>query len=144
MTQGCLNCRWADYLKTPTGRIAKHESIKCRFPAKKLQDEVERLRRELPDSMKHVVISLRAHGMQAGDGAGCKQWTPADGSLGGLADWYAENSARWLIVKARTASAAMRNARRDLGGDLEIRPAKPSEVREFQALGREIEIAEES
>ena len=74
--RGCLTCKWADYLKTPTGRLSRWESIHCRFPMNNLGKQIAALRAELPDSMKHNEIRLTNHGMSKDDGANCVQWEP--------------------------------------------------------------------
>jgi len=30
--RGCLTCKWADYLKTPTGKLKRGYSIRCNYP----------------------------------------------------------------------------------------------------------------
>lgn len=72
--QGCLTCRWADYLKTPTGRLVRGHAIHCRFPPARLNDDVARLRAALPASMRHLIVSLVPHGMDKDDGDDCPHW----------------------------------------------------------------------
>ena len=77
--RGCLTCRWADYLKTPTGRLVRGESIHCRFPMPTAADINAAVAHLLPASVpKDQYSRPHAFGMPF-DGQGgseCQKWEP--------------------------------------------------------------------
>jgi hypothetical protein len=76
--RGCLSCYWADFLKTPTGKLVKNETIRCRYPVSNFATEIEEFKRSLPSSMQHIEIRLYPHGMAADDGQDCPVWQAPD------------------------------------------------------------------
>lgn len=84
--QSCLNCKFADYLKTRTGKLAKGYVVTCRFP--RLTDEQMRelLKDVLPESMLEKIKCPHPDGMTPdwlSFGANCSQWKPVEGEGGG-------------------------------------------------------------
>jgi hypothetical protein len=80
--KSCLNCKFADYLKTRTGKLVKNTGVICRFP--RLTDEQmrEALKDILPESMIDRVHCPYPNGMWPdwqSFGANCSQWKPVDG-----------------------------------------------------------------
>jgi hypothetical protein len=80
--QGCLTCGFADYLKTPTGKLKKDTVVKCGCPAPTPETILKALSPILPASMLHYhEIKMWARGMwpnNGDDGANCSQWKPAE------------------------------------------------------------------
>jgi hypothetical protein len=80
--QSCLNCKFADYLKTRTGKPMKGESVKCRFPRLSEHQMREALKDILPESMIDRVHCPYPNGMwsdMGSFGANCSQWMPVEG-----------------------------------------------------------------
>ena len=78
--RGCLTCRWADYLKTPTGRLVRDTAIRCNFPMPSQQEYFDAVQRLLPASVSLSVDKLCKHWMWPGepprDGSECQKWEP--------------------------------------------------------------------
>lgn len=75
--QCCLTCSFADYLKTPTGRLVRGETIRCNFPTRDLYEAVREVIAQSPASMRSSYLRIAKCGMEADDGQDCKQWEPA-------------------------------------------------------------------
>lgn len=87
--QGCLTCKFAVYVKTPTGKLKKGQAVRCLAPEPSKSDIENALRSIVPASMlpHYTAISPWAFGMWPGTGdggEGCSQWNPIehDGSTG--------------------------------------------------------------
>ena len=81
--RGCLTCKWADYLKTPTGKLKRGEVVLCRFRPPTEERLALALVPLLPSSMLGQIrdINFRAHGMwpdQGQDGSDCTKWEPKE------------------------------------------------------------------
>ena len=87
--QSCLNCKFADYLKTRTGKLVKGGSVKCRFPRLSEQQMRDALKDILPESMIDRVHCPHPNGMfpdWQSFGANCSQWKPVEGESNGESD----------------------------------------------------------
>lgn len=79
----CVSCKWADYLKTPTGKPKKGVEVNCFYPVDKILNHVKRHTKALLPNSVHVSIEgirLSAHGMWPDDpecdGHDCPVWEP--------------------------------------------------------------------
>lgn len=82
LPQSCRNCKFADYPKTRTGKLAKGESVRCRFPRPTDEQVREALRDILPESMLDRVYCPCPNAMWPdvdSFGANCSQWQPIEG-----------------------------------------------------------------
>lgn len=80
--RGCLTCKFADYLKTPTGKLKKGEVIHCRAKPPSIVALAAALTHILPVSMWHCIDEIRfnAHGMRPDEdhSSDCPIWEPKE------------------------------------------------------------------
>lgn len=82
----CATCKWADYIKTTTGRPMRlGRSINCGFPVGNFMDEVRRQVKAIMPSSVHGYLNrmdLATHDMWPDspncDGHDCPVWEPAN------------------------------------------------------------------
>ena len=81
--RGCLTCKWADYARTPSGKLKKGFAVKCLFtrpPSYVLEQVLEPLLSSAQKKMLHVsvppnVIMWTCEGQ---DGSDCTKWEPKE------------------------------------------------------------------
>jgi hypothetical protein len=81
--QSCLNCKFADYRKTPTGKLVKGTTVYCRWKSPTKVEFVAMLRGLLPESVLtswalHCPGPSGMHPDTATFGAKCSQWQPIE------------------------------------------------------------------
>jgi len=78
--RGCLTCKFADYLKTPTGRLVRDTVVRCHCPMPTADEIREALRGILPASVPiNNICGFGTHGMwptRGKDGSDCTKWEP--------------------------------------------------------------------
>jgi hypothetical protein len=81
--RGCLTCKWADYLKTPTGRRKLGSVVRCNFPMPTADEIRKALRALYPASVP--LAQIREYGPfgmwpnePSQDGSDCTKWEPKE------------------------------------------------------------------
>lgn len=79
----CRTCAFAEYLRTPTGRPVKGETVRCRYPVAGLEAKFAELVATLPESFQHIQVSVIPHGRSPEDGELCSGYRAAKESSDG-------------------------------------------------------------
>ncbi len=71
----CFNCKYGDFLLTPTGLPVRGENGQCRYSLKTVTDSIRRAARHVaPESFFASIdqITVSSHGIEPGDGSFCE------------------------------------------------------------------------
>ena len=81
--RGCLTCRWADYAKTPTGKLKKGFAVKCLFsrpPSWTLEQVLAPLLSSAQIKMLSVSVptNVLMWPEEGQHGSDCTKWEPKE------------------------------------------------------------------
>jgi hypothetical protein len=79
--RGCLTCKWADYLKTPTGRLVRGGLIRCNYP-RPTGEQITALLMPFLSFAHLQYLHIQSPSLNQsvygdmGDGSDCTKWEP--------------------------------------------------------------------